>query len=87
MMTKQMEIAFGLIVLFAVMIGFGFVIYNTQPTQSEIESKRTVAKMPLPENVLNLDIAKDIMQLDRNGEVPVKVAPSEIGRENPFLPF
>jgi hypothetical protein len=86
-MTKQVEIAFGSIILLAVIFGLGMCLVMTKPTAEEIKANRTVDKIVQPQNVLTLEIAEKIKNLKKNGQVPVTVSQDEVGRENPFLPF
>lgn len=86
-MAKKIEILFGWIILIGVIVGFGIGILWARPTESEVNQFVTAKIQPVPADVLNSEVAQKIKTLERNGAVPVEVAPGEVGRTNPFSPY
>ncbi len=86
-MAKKIEILFGWVILIGVIVGFGIGILWARPTEAEVNKFVTTEIQPVPADVLNSQVAQKIKTLERNGAVPVEVAPGDIGRANPFAPF
>lgn len=86
-MDKKVEIAFGFIVIILVVAGFIFAGVATIPSAAEVAKQRTVKNedIKVPEDDLIGDLADKIKGFERNGNIPVQVNATEIGRPNPFL--
>ena len=88
-MNKKLEIAFGFIVIIIVVVGFVVVGIATVPSSADVAKQRTVKNedIKVPEDDLIGDLANKIKGFERNGNIPVQVNSTEIGRPNPFLPI
>lgn len=87
-MNKSIEIAFGFLVIAVVVVGFVVAGIVTMPNTTEIATARTMNDddLRVPSDTLITDLADQIKGYERNGNIPVTVDSSEIGKTNPFLP-
>lgn len=73
----------GIIIIAMIIAGLGLWFWSTFPKKAEIESASN-PPVAIDVNILKGDISQKIQKRDKNGDIPVTVSASEIGREDPF---
>lgn len=86
-MSKAQGNLLGIFITFAVILAFGYlIIFFAKPNPAEVLQRKKPVEQVDP-TVLKTDLSKETSGLEVNGDLPVTVPDSELGRENPFSDF
>lgn len=85
-MSRTTQLIVGA-VLFLLVVGGLVVLAIRARAIKESETVRTVHLPQIPTEFLNLQLSQYVQDLEINGEIPVKVKPEELRRDDPFAPL
>jgi len=82
-MDRKTQITIGIILVILTIIGLGYWYFLSIPSEKEIKS--AVKKIEsVDKNILSDKTVKKILQMNINGDLPINVDESSLGKENPF---
>ncbi len=82
-MDKKSNMVLGIVIMLVIVAVLGYWFYISLPTKSQIAATVNSTKA-VDVNLLKGAVAQKIASRDKNGNVPVVVNASDIGRDNPF---
>lgn len=85
-MDKKSNMVLGIVVMLLIAAGLGYWFYISLPTKSQIAATANSPKA-VDVNLLKGAVAQKIASRDKNGNVPVVVNSSDVGRDNPFANY
>lgn len=86
-MSKSAQNLIGIILVLAVILAFGYaIIFLAKPDPAQVSQIQNKVD-PVDPSILSTDLSSETSGLEVNGELPVKIPSSELGRENPFQEF